>query len=534
MPRSERERLTAGSHRARRWRAALWTGLLWASIPLGSRDASANGRFPRSQRLIEDPTNADHLLLAATFGILTTSDRGKHWYDYCEAAFAQDATYAGDPILERVAGGALLVDVQSSINRSADGCGWAPTLGSAATAATETIEDFAVDRATGTTIVALVTRVVSGATTIALAQSDDAGATWNTIGTAVPASMVFTVDLDPTDATHIYVTGLSTTDRTGIFLTTINSGSTWSSSPIPNTSLAEAPYIAAVNPQNPQQIYIRTDAWILPAGAPEQLANDALLYSSDGGATWTELLRESAKLLGFALSPDGTSVLAGYGDPVEAGYDVDPTAMGIYQASNPIFAFTPVFSLDATGANANITCLTWTAAGTYACMEESTLGTYEELAFFGNGTLDLDGGAPLALMELNQVGGPPPCCAATDALCSWPAVCQMYPFFSCAGGGASAVACVDAGVVEPAPDASTQATHDASVSNDSGPGNATAPRDAAADTTSPAGPPSGGHSQSSGGCSAASGPPQSETDVLWALGAAVVLAESKRRRRQRD
>ena len=44
-------------------------------------------------------------------------------------------------------------------------------------------------------------------------------------------------------------------------------------------------------------------------------AHDALLYSGDGGATWTEVFRSRAKLFGFALSPDGSEVLIGYGDP---------------------------------------------------------------------------------------------------------------------------------------------------------------------------------------------------------------------------
>ena len=46
--------------------------------------------------------------------------------------------------------------------------------------------------------------------------------------------------------------------------------------------------------------------------------NRLLLYSADGGETWTELLHAGAgepttagaKLLGFALSPDGSTVLA--------------------------------------------------------------------------------------------------------------------------------------------------------------------------------------------------------------------------------
>jgi MYXO-CTERM domain-containing protein len=405
--------------------------------------ALANGRFPRAQRLLEDPAEPDHLLLAATFGLLTTPDRGQNWYDECEAAFAQNSGYAGDPILERVAGGALLVDVQSSINRSADGCGWTPTLGSLQTAATDTFEDFAVDSA-GNTIVALATHLASGVATIRVQESTDGGLTWKAMGAPLHASMVFTIDLDPTNAAHIFVTGLSPTDRSGIFLTSTDAATTWTATPIPQMDPGEAPYIAAVDPHDPKKIFVRTDSWILPDGAPELVADDALLYSADGGATWSELLRKSAKLLGFALSPDGSTVLAGYGDPVQAGHDVDPDATGIYQASTSDFQFAPVFPVDAQGNNANVTCLTWTGQGVYVCLESASAGTYEELAFFPNGTLDLDGAAPEPLMHLRDVKGPPPCCAVTDALCAWPIVCQTYPFFGCAEDAGTAPACAEA------------------------------------------------------------------------------------------
>src|SRR5258708_32712273 len=97
--------------------------------------ACANGRFPRSERLIEDPSDPRHLLLGARYGVLQTTDRGRHWYDFCEALFAGDGTYGGDPLVDLVGGGhdagtrlAALVDVQTAISRSADFCAWTPTL----------------------------------------------------------------------------------------------------------------------------------------------------------------------------------------------------------------------------------------------------------------------------------------------------------------------------------------------------------------------------------------------------------------------
>ena len=415
-----------------------------AGLCTHSSTVFANGRFPHSQRLLEDPSDPRHLLLGATYGILTTWDRGQHWYDFCEALFAGDSAYIGDPLVDLVGGSsdggtplAALVDVQKAISRSADFCGWTPTLGSFT--APPTVEDFAVDRAHRETVVAVVSTRTDGGVRIALEESTDAGVTWHAIGTPLPVQTAYTVDLDPSDPTHIYATGLVLTDGglSGVFLKSLDHGATWTSTPIPNTDDNNAPYIAAIDPRDPNRIFVRTDSYSMDNPA-ELSANDALLYSSDGGATWKELIRQTAKLLGFALSPDGTAVLAGYGDPRGSTLYVDPTVTGIYMASTSDLSFSRLFA-------DSVTCLTWVSSGVYACTTLAEGNTYEELAFFGNTDLVADGGAPTYLMKLDDVLGPPPCCAAAAAACDLSALCMTYPFFACADAGATAESCADAG-----------------------------------------------------------------------------------------
>jgi hypothetical protein len=420
-----------------------------AAMLMAASSARANGRFPRAERLAEDPSNPDRLMLAATYGLVTTTDRGNHWYHTCEAEFAGDPSYSGDPLLELVAGGAALVDVQAFVGRSADACGWSPTLGSPGTPG-QTFDDIAVD-GTRMTVVALQTTLADGSRTIGLQRSDDAGVTWRPVGTPLPAAEVFSIDLDPTDAMHVYATGLSAA-RTGIFLASTDGGSTWQSWPIPNTGENAFPYIAAVDPNHPSTVYVRTDSWILPDGAPEEVANDALFVSPDGGQTWTQLLQEPAKLLGFALSPDGSTILAGYGDPVEPDYFVDDTATGIYVAT----ANDPQFSLT---FPQSVTCLTWTPRGIYACLEEQSAGTVKELALF-DGAAALDGGSPQMLMRLSDILGPPPCCSATDSVCDWLEVCPTLGIAACGDGGALSLSCTDADggtSADAAPDATKSA-----------------------------------------------------------------------------
>src|SRR5262245_62069033 len=103
--------------------------LVAAMLVLSGKVAEANGRFPRAQRLREDPTNPDALALAATYGIVTTLDRGEHWSHVCEGSFAGLSTYTGDPLLDFTNDGTMVVGVQSTLNVSRDTCSWTPKLG---------------------------------------------------------------------------------------------------------------------------------------------------------------------------------------------------------------------------------------------------------------------------------------------------------------------------------------------------------------------------------------------------------------------
>jgi MYXO-CTERM domain-containing protein len=302
----------------------------------------------------------------------------------------------------------------------------------------------------------------------------------------------------------------------GVFVSSADGGATWQSSPIPGTGRSAFPYIAVVDPHHPSTIYVRTDSWILPDGAPEQIANDALFVSTDGGAHWTQVLVQSAKLLGFALSPDGSAVLAGYGDPVESDYAVDATVTGIYSASTNDFQFTM--------ANPEpVTCLTWTASGIYACVEDAAAGTLTELTLFPD-TAALDANSGQTLMRLSDILGPPPCCPSTDAVCVWSEVCPTLGPGACGDGGAPSLACRDAGSGE----------SDASTVSSPGVVDGAAPPAKGLDASLASDAAAGGHTSNSGhgggGCGAAgaSAAPGSK-EIL--VGLAIALTAVRRRRR---
>jgi hypothetical protein len=498
-----------------------------AATMMFSATANANGRFPRAMRLVEDSVDPNRLSLAATFGMVVTSDRGKNWYHICESAFSLQDTYNGDPLLSVLPSGGLLVDVQSSLNVSNDrGCAWTPTLGSS----TQTIADFTVSPSSPNLVIAVVTSFAGGIATTRLQQSTDGGVTWAVVGTPLPVPLVYTVDVDHADPTHIYATGLSSTGA-GVFLSSTNRGTTWTSSTIRDTNADDAPYIAAIDPHDANKIFVRTDASPIVDGIAT--ANDALLYSSDGGKTWTELMRKGAKLFGFALSPDGNTVLAGYGDPQQAEMLVNSAVFGIYASPIGNFNFAPIFTN-------SITCLAWTGTGLYACT--SFLDTGFELGFAPDANLTK---CPLtSILKLSDIRGTLPGCASAATKCDFAASCMT---FQCSDSGTGMPATPAPGCGIGDADAGQGGGGSADAGGATGTGGArgtggspgTGGRAGSGGST-PAGdasttPPTGGGSDSGGGCAfrGGSGSAASAGAVGFLAGLfALVRARAGRNRKQ--
>ena len=232
--------MTSSLPRSRTWRVVPAAALL-----LASSSALANGRFPRAERLVEDPTNPDHLALAATYGIVTTTDRGRSWYHICEASFADLASYTGDPLLDFTNDGAMLVGVQQTLNASRDGCRWTATLGGGSTfrrrlhrAAISASHHRRASRHARERHGRLI-RYGS------LPMEQRIG---SQLG-EVPGDTAYTVDVDPAQPSHIYVTTVA--DNVGQLLRSDDEGRTFTAHPIPHTDIGEAPYLAALHPSEP-------------------------------------------------------------------------------------------------------------------------------------------------------------------------------------------------------------------------------------------------------------------------------------------
>jgi len=172
-------------------------------------------------------------------------------------------------------------------------------------------------------------------------------------------------------------------------------GAKWTRLPVPGTTERRLPYIAGIDPTDPDAIYL---ALIETEGAATVYF--ALLHSADGGHNWQILLERNHAMAGFALSPDGKKVALG------------GEQSGLLMADVGKWTFTQKNEL-------RVRCLTWSERGLYACADQFVDG-------FSLG-LSEDGGANFSvLMELSSPCGPPASCgpeSSTGNACvkSWPA-----------------------------------------------------------------------------------------------------------------
>jgi len=407
--------------------------------------AFANGRFPRAQRFIESATDPNLLALYGTYGLIVSRDAGGSWNHICEAA---TGTYSGDdPLLEILPDGKIVARAEMALVRSADSwCNWTTLRGDPVNA----VLDITRTDSNPLTILALLgSYTQSQGFSSQFSQSTDGGATWSA-STSLPANVRgLTIDVAPSSSMRVVVSGVDSTGA-GQLVVSEDGGRTWQGKPIAMTDTNSAPYLAAISKDDPNTIFLRTDSYKDINGVTT--ANDALLVSVDGGASWTTVIQRSAKLFGFALSPDESTLLVGYGDPVAVATYVAPGDLGIYRANvatlvsdlaNASSHFEKIFQ-------ASVTCLRWTKTGLFACTSQKELGF--EVGRAPDAGFALGDANPFTpLLRLPDVR-PLPCAKGTrayacysDSVYGFAAVCGVFQT-SCDASAPPPTASLDSGV----------------------------------------------------------------------------------------
>ncbi len=426
------EKLRDTRRAARPSRTLLGAGALACALGLSAVPAHANGRYPNAEQLRE--VSPGSLVVSGTYGLLV-SGNSKDFEFVCESALFGRTLMGSwvDPLLEVLPDGTILSGSLNGLRVSRDeGCSFASDWSLPhdpsfippdpnATGKLGTVVDLcpAYDATHG--VIALTSITQSDGSTLdqQLYRTTDGSHTWASYGAAIPTSMirvVLTVDVAPSDPTHIYVSGNLLGQS--VLVASIDSGATWTphALTIDDSADVDGLYIAAVSPTDPERVYLRVNRQS-QADDGSTTWDDSLLVSDDGGATVNDVLRQQAALLGFALSPDGKTVLAGYGDPVVAPTVVDPDVVGLYAATSDALTFTqkiPAFY---------VSCLRWESDGLYACAKESDpLSMNPSLNDFHVG---VSKGASVptslsdftALVKLKDIRGPLPLASGMPSSC---------------------------------------------------------------------------------------------------------------------
>jgi len=234
-------------------------------------------------------------------------------------------------------------------------------------------------------VLGLSKRQNNGAISVLLHESRDGGRSFEQVGQA-PQGVDFplTVDSAPSQPLRVYLSGV-TRDDVGQVLSSDDGGVSWNAPlDVLGTSSAKAPYIAAIDPNRADLLYVRSDGRAQVDG--ETWADDALYVGDLTGERacehepgFCELFSLRAKLLGFALSPDGETVLLGVGDPQASNLRVDQSLLGLYAMptadllSLPAGSMFPPPGMQRVFSSA-VSCVTWTLDGIYACTSQTDAG----------------------------------------------------------------------------------------------------------------------------------------------------------------
>jgi MYXO-CTERM domain-containing protein len=345
------------------------------SLLAAAPSALANGRFPSAEQLVVEPGNPSHIAVQVTYGFIQTRDAGATWHWTCEDA----AGYGGvlDPPIALLDTGVLIAGVfDGLVVSSADGCdlGFVPGLEG------KFFVDVSASKVDPRRAIAVSSNGLGGNQfDTRLWASTDTAATWSPAGVPLPSDfLALTADAAPSNEQRVYLSGFvipSSTNYIGSLARSSDGGASWEIVDIPGSTNTSGPYLAAIDPNDPDTIYVRLEGDI-----------GVLLVSHDAGDTWETVFTATSQLLGFALSPDGTEV--------RVGTETD----GIHGASASDLVFSQVSSL-------GVRCLTWSGDVLYACAKEAVAG-------FTIGK-SLDKGVTFQpIHNLPCLSGPDPACAA--------------------------------------------------------------------------------------------------------------------------
>jgi photosystem II stability/assembly factor-like uncharacterized protein len=402
--------------------------LVASAIVSCAASASANGRFPASNRIVFAPGDANLVAVRTTYGILLSHDDGDTWSFLCEDALGLPPSAVQDPPLTLSGSSTLIVGTAvpfAGLDVSSDtGCNWTCAGGALAG---QTVVDLTVRPDVAHHVLALTSTFVfaaadagadasdAGTTARSLSQvfeSADDGATWAPLGVALdPTVLPTSLEVASGDPGRVYVSATRGfgAARTASLFVSDDGGTTWVERPVPlDGSRGETSvYIGAVDPMDADRVYLRTDG-----------QSSQLFVTANAGQSFATALSLTGKMLGLALSADGATVYAGSAeDGLFAGARGDATLL--------------------LRSSVHVQCLATRGDELWACSDDQSTG------FVAGSSID-DGATFVPKLHLGSVSAPIACAPSGAAACTADAnaaQCTGVPFAQlCADLG-----CTDAG-----------------------------------------------------------------------------------------
>ncbi len=367
---------------------------------LGSTSiAHANGRFPESNQIVFSAQDPDLVLLRVTFGLLISHDRGKTFEWVCE----QSIGFSGveDPMYTVTPSRAIVGTTFQGVTVSRDdACGWKFVGGDLDK---QVFIDLSANPKDAKDIVVFASSYdkqdEDGGILFAskIWETKDEAQTFQQLGPQLdPTLLGYTIDLTASDPNRLYLTAVrdpGSPSAQGVLLTSKDHGQTWAEEKIPLVDTERALWIAAVDPNDAERVYIRTSNSV---DKPTRLI---LREATDGGPpTYRTIYNAQGALMGFALTPDGSKVYVG--GPKD----------GVKVASTQDYAFQQ-------RSNIETQCLALNADGLWACSNERN-------GFIAGLSTD-DGATFQPKLRFCDITGPKATCGPstpTNALCTpgWP------------------------------------------------------------------------------------------------------------------
>lgn len=303
--------------------------------------AEANGRYPEANQLVVGPSNPDRILVRVTFGMVVSQNGGADWRWVCEQSIGFNDVF--DPAVALLQGEVILAGLQLQLSQSTDfGCGFSPAqpdlLGN------RYVIDVTAERAAPQNGWAVTTDGPDGAHDTQVFFTTNAGASWASAGPALdPNFRAVTIDVAPSNPSRVYVSGLMGTTYEPVIAVSDDAGQSWTLQQ--DLGIDGAPYIGAIDPNDEDRVYVRAPGNDI----------DTLYVSTDGAVSFQQIIERPGRMLGLALSGDGSRIAIG------------GPSFGIESADAFDLQFTK-------RSDASARCLTFHASGLFVCGDEATDG----------------------------------------------------------------------------------------------------------------------------------------------------------------